>query len=182
MEGCAFWSRLDLPGSDACRLFESSQGRRIEGSAAFFDGRPAALSYTVITDADWTTSAAFIRGFSGVGGVSVNIERTADGWRLDGCMLDGLGDCVDVDLGFTPATNLIPVRRLALVVGESAAAPAAWFDLHTRSLRRLEQSYERVGEREYRYLAPAFSYDDLLTFDASGFVRDYPGLWHQASL
>jgi hypothetical protein len=34
-------------------------------------------------------------------------------WRLNDLEISGLDECVDLDLGFTPATNLLPIRRLA---------------------------------------------------------------------
>jgi Putative glycolipid-binding len=37
-------------------------------------------------------------------------------------------DCVDVDLGFTPATNTLPIRRLGLEVGEAAGLAVAWLN------------------------------------------------------
>jgi len=30
------------------------------------------------------------------------------GWRLNGILKKSVAGCIDVDLGFTPATNLIP--------------------------------------------------------------------------
>ena len=35
--------------------------------------------------------------------------------------------CIDVALGFTPATNLLSIRRLALAVGARAEVTVAWF-------------------------------------------------------
>jgi uncharacterized protein len=40
--------------------------------------------------------------------------------------LKSVADCVDVDLGFTPATNLIVLRGLSLKIGQRAQAPAAY--------------------------------------------------------
>jgi hypothetical protein len=84
---------------------------------------------------------------------------------------------VDVDLGFTPATNLIPIRRLALLVGEAADAPAAWLDIANGALGLLAQRYERRSETAYWYEAPAFGYSAELDVGPDGFVRRYPGLW-----
>ena len=47
--------------------------------------------------------------------------RSAAGvWTLDGAAVSGLEACVDLDLGFTPATNLLQIRRLALALGSIA--------------------------------------------------------------
>ena len=34
--------------------------------------------------------------------------------------------CIDIDLNFSPSTNLLPIRRCNLAVGEAVAVNAAW--------------------------------------------------------
>jgi len=84
---------------------------------------------------------------------------------------------VDLDLGFTPATNVLPVRWLALRVGESAEVPAAWLDETEWRPKVLRQRYERTADREYRYEVPDAGYATALTVSTAGMVRRYPGLW-----
>jgi hypothetical protein len=172
------WRRLDPPGHDACRLVETTSGWKIDGTAVFRDpSGPAVLAYHVAGDAGWRTREAWVRGWIGEQPLDVAIVRAAAAWLLDGVAVAGLEDCVDVDLGFTPATNLIAIRRLALVAGDAADAPAAWLDLATRKLERLAQRYQRRGETAYWYEAPAFGYAAELEVGPDGFVRRYPGLW-----
>jgi hypothetical protein len=89
----------------------------------------------------------------------------------------GLESCVDLDYGFTPATNLIQLRRSSLAVGAAADLPAAWLDVAAGTLQVLPQRYERRGEASYWYESPTFSYAALLEVTNDGFVRRYPGLW-----
>jgi hypothetical protein len=88
-----------------------------------------------------------------------------------------LDECIDLDFKFTPATNLFPLRRLALGVGEAAGAPAASLDAAAGRLVRLPQRYERRADGSYWYEAPSVGYAALLEFETTGFVRRYPGLW-----
>ena len=88
-----------------------------------------------------------------------------------------LDDCVDLDLGFTPATNLLQLRRVALACGQAADVPVAWLNAAAGTLERLSQRYERRSARAYWYEAPRFRYAALLDVDPSGFVHRYPGLW-----
>jgi hypothetical protein len=88
-----------------------------------------------------------------------------------------VGHCLDLDFGFTPSTNLLQLRRLALAVGQGVDAPAAWLDVSTGALTVLLQRYERRSDTTYWYEAPGFSYAALLEVDPVGFVRRYPGLW-----
>jgi uncharacterized protein len=91
--------------------------------------------------------------------------------------IPGLEDCVHVDFGFTPSTNLAQLRRAALAIGETADVPVAWLDVPSGTLTRLEQRYRRVTETSYDYDAPRFGYHAVLEVDAIGFVRRYPALW-----
>jgi hypothetical protein len=168
-----------MPGHDACRLEEAPGGGwKIDGTAVFRDqSGPAVLAYHVEGDVGWRARAASVRGWIGERPLDVAILRKGKSWHLDGVAVAALEGCLDVDLGFTPATNLIPIRRLALVVGAAADAPAAWLDVATGALERLEQRYERRGETAYGYEAPAFGYSAELEVGPAGFVRRYPGLW-----
>ena len=87
--------------------------------------------------------------------------------------------CIDVDLSFTPATNLIAIRRLALDIGHASEAPAAWLHFPELTLERLEQRYHRVALDTYDYQAPGVGYAASLRVSDSGFVTQYPGLWEQ---
>jgi len=146
------WRRLDMPGHDACRLDETGEDWQLEGTAVFRDQTgPAVLAYHVEGDAGWRTREAWVRGWIGERRIDLAILRTGESWHLDGVAVSGLERCIDLDLGFTPATNLIPIRRSGLEVGQSVDAPAAWLDIATEALKPLEQRYERRGEAQYWY-------------------------------
>jgi uncharacterized protein len=173
------YRRHDTPGHDACRSISSEAERRIEGTAVFtWQGKPTHLAYEVAASKDWRTRYARVRGWAGERSIDMTIERRASGdWLLDGTLAPGLSACVDVDLGFTPATNLLQIRRIGLEFGEHAEVPVAWWDLDSRELSLLEQVYERRGEQSYWYESPRFGYEALLDVAPSGFVLTYPGLW-----
>ena len=68
---------------------------------------------------------------------------------------------MDLDYGFTPATNVLQLSRIALKPGQRAEVPVAWFDLDSASLIELPQSYERRSEASYWYEAPTVPYRAL---------------------
>ena len=103
-------------------------------------------------------------------------------WALNGAVVPGLDRLVDLDLGFTPATNLLPLRRVPIADGETVELPAAWLDIDAGTLTELAQTYQRRGERAYWYEAPRFGYQALLEFAPDGFVRRYPNLWEAEPL
>jgi hypothetical protein len=175
------WRRLDVPGHDACRLERNATAWQLDGAAVFRqeDGRIGQLHYRVRCDLHWHTQWGTVRGWLGDVAVDLSIARDARGhWKLNDEAVPDLSHCVDLDLGFTPATNLLQLRRLNLAKGEGADAPAAWVDLDGGGvLSELAQRYERRSESEYAYEAKRFDYAATLSVTEDGFVRDYPRLW-----
>lgn len=154
---------------------------QLDGGAAFRheDGRLVQLHYRVRCDRAWHTQWATVRGWLGGEAIDLSIVRDAHGgWKLNDAPVTDLGHCVDLDLGFTPATNMLPLRRLHLAQGESAEAPAAWLELGGEGgLSELNQRYERRSESDYWYAAPRFDYAAMLVVMPEGFVTRYPALW-----
>ena len=128
------------------------------------------------------TRSAHVVGLSTLGVGEVRLDHNGSGtWRVDGVSAPQLSECSDVDLEASSCTNALPVRRLGLDVGEGAAVPAAYVRAPSLRVDRLEQSYARLpnhaAERtRYEYVAPAFDFRAVLTYDRFGFVLDYPGI------
>lgn len=173
------WRRLDPPGHDACRLDRIAAGWSIAGAAVFLcDGKAARLGYRVVCNPEWRTLSGEVEGWIGNRSVRLVIERSTDGqWTLDGSLVEGVASLMDLDLGFTPATNVIAIRRLNLKPGRVADAPAAWLDVTDWTLKPLEQRYRRLPGDAYAYEAPAFGYAANLEVSPEGLVTRYPGLW-----
>ncbi|BCG70619.1 hypothetical protein MesoLj113a_17770 [Mesorhizobium sp. 113-1-2] len=173
------WRRLDVEGHDACLLSQADGGHSLEGQAIFAqDDKPCCLAYAVICDAGWHTRSARVDGFLGMRKLYYAIERRADGaWMLNGEPQRGVAGLVDVDLGFTPASNLLAIRRFNLGIGETTPAPAAYLSFPALEMVLLEQSYRRLDAIRYAYSAPMFGYEEILDVSPHGFVVDYPGLW-----
>lgn len=175
------WRRLDTPGHDACALRELEDGWRLEGTAVFLEPElepplPCHMTYEVDCDRSWRTRSARARGWLGTNPVGITFLSLPGGvWSVNGVEQPQLAGLVDVDLGFTPATNLIPFRRLALEIGQESQAPAAYLFFPQLEPARLEQRYRRVKSDTYDYEAP--EYAAPLRVSEAGFVIDYPGLW-----
>lgn len=178
----AFWRRLDTVGTDAARLFQTATGWWLAGSAVFqheTTRAPAHLDYVLELAPDWATTRGVIQGFVGGSDVDQTIVRDGTGWTMNGTRVrvPGLDGIVDLDLGFTPATNFAQVQRIHLGIGETADFSVAWWDAGEPSLVALPQHYERRSERKYWYESPSGSYRAELEFASNGFVRSYPRLW-----
>lgn len=106
--------------------------------------------------------------------VSVDVEQR---WHVNGTACPAVAGCIDIDLGFSPATNLLPIRRLALSIGKEAEVRAAWLPLPSLVFEVLPQMYRREGETTYRYESGGGTFVRELRVNAAGFVTSYPGLW-----
>jgi hypothetical protein len=175
----AFWRRLDTEGHDGCRLIRMKDGWRLSGSTIFdHQGKACMLDYAVDCDAAWRTLSARVHGSVGLDELAFDIERTPDGdWLLDGKVQPAAKGCIDLDLGFTPATNLIAIRRLDPGEEVEIPAPAAYYLEFSLQLGIVEQTYRRTGKDKLHYRSPAYGYDETLTVSKVGFVTDYPTLW-----
>jgi len=175
----ALWRRLDVTGHDAARIETTSDGHRLQGTAVFHhESGPASISYRLDLAPDWSTLRGLLRGFVGTEMLEHEILRGPDGWTLDGAAQPGPGHLLDLDLGFTPATNLQQLRRVPLEIGEEADIKVAWFDVGAERLVELPQHYRRLDANRYAYRG--FSYQATLELAPSGFVRLYPDLWEMA--
>jgi hypothetical protein len=82
-----------------------------------------------------------------------------------------------LDLNFSPSTNLLPIRRLNLAVGQEAQVKAAWLRFPSFELEPLSQVYRRIDELTYRYESGEGRFVADLTVNSVGFVTNYPDIW-----
>src|SRR5579864_4908705 len=95
--------------------------------------------------------------------------------------IPAVAGCLDVDLAFTPATNILPLRRLGLAVGESREMTAAWVRFPDLSVEPLAQRYTRLDERRVRYESRGGAFTADLEVDELGLVVSYPPLWERVA-
>lgn len=172
------WISSVLRSSEHFTARRRAQGYRLSGVVVLpLDGQPAHIEYSVDADAAWHTRRV------GVSVTSPILQRkwalAADGvghWVCDGVSESDLGGCVDIDLGWTPSTNSLPIRRLELEVGEARQVDVAWLRFPELILERSSQTYEKRAEDTWRYSSGRFTAD--LQVDANGIVHRYgDDLW-----
>jgi uncharacterized protein len=171
----ALWRRVDRAGHEAARLISVDGIWRLGGTSIFpHEGRPCCLRYEVACDAAWRTLSASVDGWAGNRRIALAIESRDGRWRLDGAEIEAVAGCVDVDLNFSPSTNLLPIRRLGLAVGQEAEVRAAWLRFPGFTLEPLAQRYRRIDEYTYQYESST-GFGAELIVDEAGLVVDYPG-------
>ena len=173
------WQRQDLPGHDFAQLEAQDGGWALAGTAVFVhDAASCTLDYRIRCGADWRTTAARIAGHVGSREVALDVSVSEDGqWMLNGVDCPEVAGCVDIDLGFSPSTNLLPIRRLSLEVGASSEVRAAWLPFPALAFEPLLQRYRRLDARSYRYESGGGIFTRTLEVSEVGFVTSYPGFW-----
>jgi uncharacterized protein len=190
------WERTDGWGAEVASVELAPDGVRALGTQLGIEPVAYRLDYELDAAAGFIARRLDVR-VSGEGWTR-SLELTRDGggtWRCEsgedgevelpspGGPVDGLGDAVDCDLGLSPLTNLMPIRRHRLHErpGEVDLV-AAWVSAPDLAVHRYPQRYEHVRMDERgasvrfvdRGLFPGFQ--SALELDRDGLVIEYPEL------
>jgi uncharacterized protein len=143
-------------------------------------GVPVRIEYRVMTGGSGMTTAVYVRDLRGFDQRALTLERSAKGvWLVNGSVDATLKGCTDVDLGCSPSTNTLPIRRLRLGVGASQTIQSAWVRFPELTVTRSAQTYTRIDEFTYRYESGTFSAELLV--DDFGVVASY-AVWERTGL
>lgn len=171
-----------LTGAELFELDDSGADMVLRGwIVASVEGEGCAASYEVVADRRWVTRLAVVT-IASAANRAMTIEHDGrGGWAVDGVGRPDLTTCLDVDLGITPSTNTLPIRRLGLAVGDVNDLDAAWVRFPEMSVEVLSQRYERLSDSSYRYSSADFQRD--LEIDPKGIVQRYgTDLWKTLGL
>ena len=176
------WRRSDDVETDEhCTLTLRDSGLSLVGTVLGAEGGlPVRTEYRILTDAAGLTSAVSVRDLRGFEQRTLALARDAKGnWTVDGAPVRALKSCTDVDLGCSPATNTLPIRRLRLAVGASHTIRAAWVRFPELVVEKAAQTYTRLDEFTYRYASGTFEAE--LTVDDDGLVAAY-AVWRRTAV
>ena len=168
------WRRADeVEADEHCTLSLRESGLSLVGTVIGAEGGlPVRIEYRVLADRAGVTTAAHVRDLRGFETRTIALERDAKGrWTVDGIVARGLKGCTDIDLGCSPSTNTLPIRRLRLVIGASHTIQAAWVRFPELVVVKAAQTYSRLDEFTYRYSSGTFAAE--LTVDDDGLVTSY---------
>ena len=168
------WRRSDEVATDEhCTLTVRDGGLSLVGTVlGAEEGLPVRIEYRVLADGAGLTTAVHVRDLRGFEQRTMTLERDAKGnWSLDGTVAKTLKGCTDVDLGCSPSTNSLPVRRLRLGIGAKHTIKAAWIRFPELTVVKATQTYTRLDEFTYRYASGDFEAE--LTVDDDGLVAAY---------
>jgi hypothetical protein len=175
------WRNIVANGAEYCALWKTSEGWLLRGSAVAAPDQktPLLVEYEIHCDLTWRTHRVQVKRTMGTEVRELSLIVEARGvWRLSGDERSDLRDCVDVDLGITPATNTLPIRRLNLAIGQTHEVTAAWIKFPDLTLEPLRQRYTRLGDNSYRYESGT-GFSAKIVVDDLGLAIDYAGGWER---
>jgi hypothetical protein len=143
-----------------------------------YQQQPCRLDYQVVCDMQWRTLSGRVTGWAD--GMTVDMALSVDAarrWWINGTECPAVSGGVDLDLNFSPSTNLLPIRRLRLAVGQSAEVQAAWLRFPDFTLEPLTQHYHRLDATTYHYASAGGTFVTALQVNTVGFVTLYPNFW-----
>lgn len=174
------WRRTDVPGREEATVDQIRDGWQLTGEVEVEEfGVQAKLHYVITCDSAWRTRSALVEGEAGARFRFALAVDPNGNWNRDGTPVPEVAGAIDVDLGFTPMTNTLPIRRLSLAIGQQAPVRSAWLRFPELRLEALEQTYLRETERRFRYeaMVDGDPFVARLDTDAFGRVHRYEGLW-----
>jgi hypothetical protein len=195
---CIGWSRVEAFGSEFADVAIETDRLSARGVAI---GRTPAL-YRLDYEIDTGPGFVVVRFHATARGDgwmrSLDLRRAPSGtwderWKEDGACavlgaraatdLDGLAGALDVDLGFSPLLNTPPVLRHGLLRGNgSVDFVMAWVSVPHLTVHRSPQRYSFVRTLDDERSVVRFEsladdgFKAELTYDAGGFVLEYPGI------
>jgi hypothetical protein len=177
------WHCSLLSSSEHAVLAESQDGYRLRGVAVLPLGElPCHIEYAVAVDRQWRPgqARATITTPSGTREIVLR-SRHGAGWEVNGELMSHLDGCPDVDFGWTPATNTVPIRRLGLDTGGTASITAAWVRFPELDVVASEQQYRRLAIDRWQYTSGEYDYQLVVDPD-TGLVLAYgDDLWRTAA-
>jgi uncharacterized protein len=177
------WRWRQGTGLERLELARAEAGWALRGVIlATSEGQATEVRYDLFCNESWRTQRVGVRLRDAGGERTLSIEAREGRWYEGEREKDALRGCLDIDLGWSPSTNTLPIRRLDLAVGQkSGLVTAAWVRFPELALEPLPQEYERLSDRSYRYTSRGGAFRAVLEVDEQGLVIDYEGGWQRVA-
>jgi uncharacterized protein len=180
---CAgLWQWVQSPGLERFEFSRAGDEWLFRGTILTMShNAPAEAKYEIASDRSFKTKRANISLLDSNGERSLKIETQNGRWFENGRENQAVKGAVDIDLGWSPSTNTLPIKRLKMEMGQTSGEfVAAWVRFPELTLQPLPQEYLRLAERQYRYSSRGGAFVAKLTVDNHDVVVDYEGFWVRA--
>jgi uncharacterized protein len=195
------WMKDDPVGMEQAQMYIGPSGFDASAVALGTMPTPYRLDLHLATNADWHTRRLALTAIGDGWTRAMVLERDAAGMWTGTRSSNGAQPPVidasapadvieppaipirvlDVDVQYSPLTNLMPMRRLGLArPGASGAFTMAWVSVPSLAVTLDEQRYAILGVDNgdlcVRYEGAGGYFVAVIRCDAEGVVLDYPGI------
>jgi len=176
-EVALYWVDASSTGIERSRVSFTPYSCSVDGLIDGPASDPFVVEYAVSCDETWRTRYVLL--VDAASGRRLELLATGRGHWTDGDgePLPELRGALDVDISATPFTNTLPIRRLALAVGESAEIVTAFVAVPALTVSSERQRYTRTAQRSYLFESLDADFEREITVDDDGLVLEYPGLF-----
>ena len=176
------WQWIASPGLERYELGRNGAEWVLRGTVLTLANTAAEMRYEIVCDGAFRTQNASIAVHDAKGERTLEITTDGGRWYANGHETASVQGAVDIDLGWSPSTNTLPIRRLGLEVGQSSGEfVAAWVRFPDLTLEPLPQQYVRLAPKKYRYSSRGGEFTAELTIDEDGLVVNYEGFWERVT-
>jgi hypothetical protein len=176
------WQWLQNPGLERFEFSRIGDEWLFRGTILTLAGNAATeAKYEIACDRSFRTSRANVSVRDATGERTLQITTENGRWFENGRETQTVNGAIDIDLGWSPSTNTLPIKRLKLEIGQSSGEfIAAWVRFPELTLQPLLQEYRRLADLHYRYSSRGGAFVANLIVDNDDLVVDYEGFWLRA--
>jgi uncharacterized protein len=176
-----FWRRTDVIGVERLALRVSPVGISADSTVVGLDGGGFELRHRWRLSPEWRTQSLEIQRFGRDEHRRLTIERSGDGWLVDGAARPDLDNADEPDLSVTPFCNTFPIRRTPSEIGASLTLDTCYVDAAEMTVVRSRQRYDRLGPNRVRYvdLGVSAGFEAEIEVDDDGLVLRYEHLFER---
>lgn len=145
-----------------------------EGWTATGEVGREAVTYVLRVSATWQVRQFLLFRDLDEPDLWLGADGTGRWGEMNGAHRHDLAGCTDIDLAITPFTSSVPIRRLALAVGDSAVVTSALIDVDTLGAVPVETRFERLTSRRFRRTDVATDTSTEFDVDEYGLIHDEP--------
>ena len=173
-------ARLDTPGMEWCRSMRTASAAHVlVRSRDRPASSPTRFAATTLAHPGATVE---MEDWSGRRRLVLRVDARGR-WFAGRRELDWAQGLIDVDLGVTPSTNTLPIRRLRLAVGASAELTAVWVRFPSLESPSAGAALHPPGlDSTYRYQSLVdgkVRFSARISVDRDGAVHRYAGLFQR---
>lgn len=174
------WKSDYLQSIEYAQIINIKRLWQVNSTVIVSSGKSASykINYLLNIDENWNfKNAEIIVDKTGVKrNISIKIDSKGN-WFINEELHPDLKTCIDIDLGFTPLTNTLPIRRLNIKQGQSSNISVAWIQFPSFDITPLLQQYTNVNNIEYIYES-ATDFKASILVNKFGFVTKYENYWY----